>query len=355
MLCRCVIVTCVLVLGYVGASKAEQPGSPDTAYVDGLPCNRLCLSYIAWSRRVLPYGETYSTAEPRSPLPLVHRDKPMRDERSKPARAGVAEAKQLAAPSKQGRHAKVAGLQPAAKAAVAQVRAAKPAARPSNDAPPAKVAGLAPAGDAPAAVEAPAPRSNEMPPAKVADLPPTASAAAGSEKPPTGAADPHPDAKAVEQQVTAATAVASQITAATAVPTPEQKAGQADGTDRRDTAMPADARKTATANGLVVLVMVGPDIKSVSDLSGQTIAVDDSRSAAGRQVRTAMIEAGATGIQVTDGPTKAIDRLISGTVPAAVLALVSAKAAEGFPEIAGFKVLQVPLSPSALKAGADTP
>jgi hypothetical protein len=194
-----------------------------------------------------------------------------------------------------------------------------------------------------------------MPPAKVAELPPTARAAEGSEKPPTGTADPHPDAKAVEDQVTAATAVTSQITAAAVVPTPEQKAGRADGSDRRDTAISADARENATANGLVILVMVGPDIKSVSDLSGKTIAVDDSQSATGRQVRTAMVEAGATGIQVTDGPTKAIDQLITGTVPAAVLALVSAGAAEGFPEIGGFKVLQVPLSPSALKAGSDTP
>ena len=327
MLCRCVIVTCVLVLGYVGASKAEQLGSPDTAYVDGLPCNRLCLSYLAWSRRLLPHGETYSTAEPRSPDLLVHPDTLIGDQRSKPARAGVAKATQFAVPSKQRPQAKVAGLQPAAKAAVAQVRVAKPAARPPNDAPPAKVAGL----------------------------PPTASAAADSEKPPTGTADPHPDAKAVEEQVTAATAVASQITAAAVVPTPERKAGQADGSEQHDTAMSADVRETPTANGLVVLVMVRPDIKSVSDLSGKTIAVDDPQSAAGRQARTAMVEAGATEVQVTDGPTKAIDQLIGGTVPAAVLALVSAEAAEGFPEIGGFKVLQVPLSPSALKAGADTP
>ena len=194
-----------------------------------------------------------------------------------------------------------------------------------------------------------------MPPAKVADLPPLPALLKVRRSPPTGTADPHPDAKAVEDQVTAATAVASRITAAAAVPTPEQKAGQADGSDRRDTAMSSDARETAAANGLVVLVLVRPDIKSVSDLSGKTIAVDDSQSAAGRQVRTAMVEAGATGIRLTDGPTKAIDQLISGAVPAAVLAVASAGAAEGFPEIGGFKVLQVPLSPSALKAGSDTP
>jgi len=117
--------------------------------------------------------------------------------------------------------------------------------------------------------------------------------------------------------------------------------------------MPADARQIA--KGLVALVMVGPDIKSVSDLSDKTIALDDPQSAAGREVRAAIVAAGATGIQLTDGPTKAIDRLIAGSVPAAVLALVSAEAAEDFPVIAGFKVLQVPLSPSAVKAGTETP
>ncbi|HEY4985715.1 MAG TPA: hypothetical protein VII39_03775 [Bradyrhizobium sp.] len=178
--------------------------------------------------------------------------------------------------------------------------------------------------------------------AKVADLPPTAGVAAESDKSATGIADTHPDAKAIEQQVRAATAVASQITATP----PEQKAGQTNGSDQRD---------TATPGGLVALVMVAADINSVADLSGKTIAVDDPQSAAGRQVRVAMVAAGATGIELTDGPTKAIDQLISGTVPAAVLALVSAEAAEGFPEIAGFKVLQVPLSPAALKAGAETP
>ena len=110
-----------------------------------------------------------------------------------------------------------------------------------------------------------------------------------------------------------------------------------------------------TATGLVALLMVAPDITSVADLSGKTIAVDDPQSAAGHQVSAAIVDAGATGAQLTDGSTRAIDRLISGTVPAAVLALVSAAAAEGFPEIAGFKVLLVPLSPSALKAGAERP
>jgi hypothetical protein len=46
---------------------------------------------------------------------------------------------------------------------------------------------------------------------------------------------------------------------------------------------------------------------------------------------------------------KAINRLIGGEVPAAVLTLVSPEAAEAFPEIAGFKIFRIPLSPRSLK------
>jgi hypothetical protein len=43
--------------------------------------------------------------------------------------------------------------------------------------------------------------------------------------------------------------------------------------------------------------------------------------------------------------TRAIDRLLNGEVLAAVLTLASAESAEAFPDIPGFKVFKVPLSP----------
>jgi hypothetical protein len=39
--------------------------------------------------------------------------------------------------------------------------------------------------------------------------------------------------------------------------------------------------------------------------------------------------------------------LIDGEVPAAVLTLVSPEAAEAFPDIAGFRIFRIPLSPKA--------
>jgi hypothetical protein len=111
-------------------------------------------------------------------------------------------------------------------------------------------------------------------------------------------------------QVTAATAVAERVTAATAV----------------------------------AILMARPEIKSLSDLTGANIAIDDKQSAASSSVRIAMAAAGAAEVQLTASQTKAVDRVISGEVPASVLTLASPEAAEGFPEIAGFKIFRVPLS-----------
>jgi len=72
-------------------------------------------------------------------------------------------------------------------------------------------------------------------------------------------------------------------------------------------------------------------------------------------VRTAIAAAGAAEVGLSEGQTTAINRVASGEVPAAVLALVSAEAAEAFPEIAGFRIFRVPLSPRALKGRPNTP
>ena len=157
------------------------------------------------------------------------------------------------------------------------------------------------------------------------------------------------------------TAVAEQVTAATPVPAPEQKANNTDRSGHAETLLRGDAEKTAapspnnTDHHLVALLIARPEIKSVSDLTSKIVAIDDRHSASNDGVRTAIAAAGATEVQLSEGQTKAINRLISGEVPAAVLALVSAEAAEGFPEVAGFKIFRIPLSPRSSKARQDTP
>jgi len=39
----------ILFLGSTAALQAHPLDSPDIVYIDGLPCNRACQSYLAWS------------------------------------------------------------------------------------------------------------------------------------------------------------------------------------------------------------------------------------------------------------------------------------------------------------------
>lgn len=63
-----------------------------------------------------------------------------------------------------------------------------------------------------------------------------------------------------------------------------------------------------------------------------------------REVRTALVAAGASAIQIRDEGSNALKRLVEGQVPAAVLTLVSQDAAKAFPNIAGFTLFEIPLS-----------
>jgi hypothetical protein len=109
------------------------------------------------------------------------------------------------------------------------------------------------------------------------------------------------------------------------------------------------------ADRLVALLVSRPEITSMSDLTGKNVAIDDGRSESENNVRTALVAAGAPAVELSTGDGKAIDRLIGGEVPAAVVALVSPDAADSFPDIAGFKVFRIPLSPLSMKTGTDEP
>ena len=154
---------------------------------------------------------------------------------------------------------------------------------------------------------------------------PKSSATADSNKAETNIADSHPvvgpapisSGRSIQEQVAAATAVAERITGATGAPN--------------------------NADHLVAIVIVRPEIRSVSDLTGKNIAIDDRYLVSGADVRIAIAAAGAPSVQLSTGNTTAIDRLVKGEVTAAVVALVSPVAAEAFPEIAGFRTLRVPL------------
>jgi TRAP-type uncharacterized transport system substrate-binding protein len=163
------------------------------------------------------------------------------------------------------------------------------------------------------------PTCTEMPPAKTPDLQPPAKAAVSSDTAgakiagsvSTVGTATHSATRITFEQVMAAVAVAERLTVTTTV----------------------------------AIVIARPEIKSVSDLAGKSIAIGNGQSASSDHVRTAIVKTGAAEVQLTANQAKALERMIGGEVPAAVLTLASPEAAEGFPEIAGFKILRIPLTP----------
>jgi hypothetical protein len=212
-----------------------------------------------------------------------------------------------------------------------------------------------------AKAEAAAPRV-PLPPASSQTRPePARSAAADANASPANVAEPHPaagaanaDTRMIEAQAAAARVLAERVTAAGATPAPDAKASGKDSSNRSQAEPGGNSERTASTSAddtdrLVAVLMVRPEIKSVSDLAGKTVAIDDRYSASNGTVRTAIVAAGAPEVQLSEGQTTAINRLIDGEVPAAVLALVSPGVAEGYPAIAGFKTFHIPLSPRSLK------
>jgi ABC-type amino acid transport substrate-binding protein len=154
--------------------------------------------------------------------------------------------------------------------------------------------------------------------------------------------------KAIQQQV--AVASATEPGAVAAAP-PQKK----EPINRIEAARPGEAAKTVplppeNPDLLVAVLMARPDTKSVSDLAGKIIAIDDRYAKSSGTVRTAIVAAGAPEVQLSEGQTTAMNRLTNGEVPAAVVALLSPEGADAFPEIKGFKIFHVPLSPRAARA-----
>jgi hypothetical protein len=298
---RWMMLICILLLGSAGPSEANPLDSPDIVYIDGLPCNSLCQSYMAWSRAASSKSTQSAPASPakRSTNAVAHRATGLSGESSRRA---------------------------------TRARIAKQATPNPDKMPEAKSADLQPAGNAVAISDTARPNI------------------AGSPAKADVATNPNP--RAIEEQVAAATAVAELVTVATAVPASERKTNTTDRSGRAETMLSSDAASALPKNAhlLVALLMARPEIKALSDLTNKNVAMDERHAALSGNVQTAIAAAGAAEVQLGEGQTKAINRLICGEVPAAVLTLVSPEAAEAFPEIAGFKIFRIPLSLRSLEA-----
>jgi hypothetical protein len=372
-----ILLTLIVSLGSSGALQASPLDSPGIVYIDGLPCNSACQSYMAWSAQATS-GRHREEHAPNVVVPAEEMERIEQPARPRVARQPAAVSR--AAPrngtaatnTKASNSKKTAAASPAPKptrkeipAATATVASEKATAgdrtperkleRASRSEPgqAAPTAALQPA-EAPKSevksevaseVAAPPPARPEIavPPAtlEIAAPPATPEIAA---LPATVAAAPALAPRTIQQQVVEATGMADLVTAIGAgrepagkSDNPETKPGEVSDTDKTASASPDDP------DNLVALVLARPEISSLSDLNNKNIAIEEKQSASSGRVSAAFMAAGAAEVQFSEGQRGAIDRLISGEVPAAVLTLASREAAEWFPDIAGFRTFRVPL------------
>jgi hypothetical protein len=379
-----IFLTCVLSLGSIETSQAHPLDSRDIVYIDGVPCNSACQSYMAWSRQMLSAsGHQAPTQRPASAI--VHRaTTPARQVRAArqavplpPARVAMVPPADRAADKTDGSPDKLgaeANFNTTKAVPEHAATAPSPEQKSNND-------------DAVVAS-----RSESVPPA---DVEKAASAPQDSDNDNNQATLPAVDA-ATDLNIQT---LREQVTAAAALPAPDQKADNGALSDRPETIEPVDTNKATSAppydvaalkptasaaadfntgtiqkqviaatviaehvmtlrdaekaasgsptnsDQKVVVLIARPEINAISDLTGKDIAIDDRYSASSDKVRTAIAAAGAAEIQLSGGRTKAIDRLIRGEVPAAVLTLLYPET--GFPQFAGFNVFRIPLVPGS--------
>jgi hypothetical protein len=107
-----------------------------------------------------------------------------------------------------------------------------------------------------------------------------------------------------------------------------------------------DAEKKATASPntgeqSVAIVVAGPEVKSIADLTGKIVAIEDRYSNLHTRIQAAFVVAGATDSLLVPSETKPADRLLSGKASAAILTLVYPET--GFSAIEGYSVFRVSL------------
>ena len=222
-----------------------------------------------------------------------------------------------------------------AQAAAAAVTASQPAEALKSEMKPEVKSEVNPEAKSEVALPPPATLEIAAPPAasEIAALPATAADAPASAP------------RTIQQQVVEATGMVDLVTA---IGTGRQAANNSDN-PAVGPGEASDTDKTASASpdnpdNLVALVLARPEISSLSDLNNKSIAIEEKQSAASGSVSAALMAAGAAEVQFSEAKAGAIERLISGEVPAAVLTLASREAAKWFPEIEGFRTFRVPLS-----------
>jgi hypothetical protein len=326
-----ILLTLMLFLCSGGALQANPLDSPGTVYIDGLPCNSACQSYMAASARALAArhreeresnvtvpAEAELERLEQAPRPRVARQ-PTPVSRTAP-RAGIAasNAKTLNAKTlntKTSNTKRAATPNPAAQPTSKEIPAAT--ATVTREKPVEKAVAV---GEAPERI------------LQSSDTPEPAQAASIAASQPAEAAKPE-----VKSEVALPPPATLEIAARpAAAPNPDTAFHKA-----------KEIGKTASASlddqdNLVALVLARPEINSLSDLNNKNIAIAEKQSASSGRVSAALMAAGAAEVQFSEVKSSAIDRLMNGEVPAAVV-LAPRDVANLFPEVEGFRTFRVPL------------
>lgn len=335
----------ILFLGSTGALQAQPLDSPDTVYIDGQPCSRACQAYMNWSYRAQSARRREEREIIAVPVePEFEQVQPVARPRAAKHAAPVARTAPQAGKTASN------GSAPGAKASNGRKIAAPNAAPPAApQAMPPAVAAATPAKAAEettAAIQKPEPKVERAnPPAQTVAVAPSQPAAAPAPKELAS----KPSAPEVKTEAKAEVAVEKkpdvvlpppatlEVAAAPAAPAPAMAPSKA-----REIAKAASSTSLDDPDNLVALVLVRPEITSLSDLNNRNIAIAEKQSASSGRVSAALMAAGAAEVQFSEVKSSAIDRLMNGEVPAAVV-LAPRDVANLFPEVEGFRTFRLPL------------
>jgi hypothetical protein len=329
------LLTLILFLGSGATLQAEPLDSPGVVYIDGQPCNRACQSYMDWSYRALS-ARRHEEREISVAVPVeaeIERvepaDRPRLAKHAAPVARTAPHAGKTASNSrtpgnKASNSKKIAVAKPAPSAPAKDMPAATAAVTPE------KVVGET------AAVQKPEPKMES------ADRPAQAAAIAASQpaEAPASKALASEVKPEVKSEVVLPPPATLDVAPAPAAPAPVTASNKSREIGKAASVSLDDPDNT------IALVLTRPEINSLSDLNNKAIAITEKQSASSGRVSAALMAAGAAEVQFSEVKASAIDRLISGEVPAAVV-LASREVANLFPEVEGFRTFRVPLSMKA--------
>ncbi|QIG97316.1 MULTISPECIES: hypothetical protein [unclassified Bradyrhizobium] len=274
------------------SAPAAPLDSPGTVYIDGLPCNLACQAYMAWSRQLLS-----------QPVPITQKsvNSDTKSKAQESSRAKVAPKSSRIAK----RTAPALAPMPTAGAAPTATNGAPPGSHPSDT------------GDI---------TSSSL-----------ATAKAGQDIP------------SENEKVLSPSAIAE--TATVPAEEPAKESANKATANKNDQPM-SSTEPQGYSDNYVAILLVQPEIKTVSDLRNNIIAIDDTPSNYSvEEVRSAIVAAAGVDIQMSEESKMAVIRVVDGDVRAAVVTILNETAAEAWrAKFPGFNVFRISLPPAAEKA-----